>query len=91
VTLSVVIMVLGLVLAAGHFLLAWAERRGWGYCQSTDRPRPRSLGLFEEIYQPSISHVIDQQMQQETEADQSARADRCVDVAMDAVGNQAPR
>ena len=71
VALIVVIMVFGLVLAAGHFLLAWAERRGWVYYRSTDRPRPRSLGLFEEIYQPSISHVIDQQVKEETEADQS--------------------
>lgn len=55
-TLSVVIMILGLVLAAGHFLLTWAERRGWEYCRSIDRPSPRSLGLLEEIYQPSISH-----------------------------------
>jgi hypothetical protein len=71
VTLIVVILVFGLVLAAGHFLLTWAERRGWVYFRSTDRPRPRSLGLFEEIYQPSISHLMEQQVTEETEADQS--------------------
>ena len=33
--------------------------------------RPHSLGLFEEIYQPSVSHVIEQQVTEETEADQT--------------------
>lgn len=71
VALIVVIVVLPLVLIAGHVLLTWAERRGWVYYRSTDRPRPRSLGLFEEIYQPSVTHVIDQQITEETEADQA--------------------
>ena len=71
VALIVVIVVLPLVLIAGHLLLTWAERRGWVYYRSTDRPRPRSLGLFEEIYQPSVTHLIDQQITEETEADQA--------------------
>lgn len=65
------IAILALVLVAGHVLLTWAERRGWVYYRSTDRPRPRSLGLFEEIYQPSVTHVIDQEVTEETEADQA--------------------
>lgn len=69
-TLIIVVVVLALVLVSGHLALAWAERRGWVYYRSTDRPRPRSLGLFEEIYQPSISHVMEQQVTEETEADQ---------------------
>jgi hypothetical protein len=64
-------VILMLVLVAGHFLLTWAERRGWVYYRSTDRPKPRSLGLFEEIYQPSTTHVIDQHVTEETEADQA--------------------
>jgi hypothetical protein len=71
VVLAVGVVVLVLVLVAGHILLTWAERRGWIYYRSTDRPRPRSLGLLEEIYQPSITHVIDQQVTEETEADQA--------------------
>ena len=71
VILIAVVVVLSLVLVAGHLLLTWAERRGWVYYRSTDRPRPRSLGLFEEIYQPSVTHVIDQQVTEETEADQA--------------------
>ncbi len=71
VMLIAVVVVLSLVLVAGHLLLTWAERRGWVYYRSTDRPRPRSLGLFEEIYQPSVTHVIDQQVTEETEAEQA--------------------
>jgi len=71
VMLVAVVVVLSLVLVAGHLVLTWAERRGWVYYRSTDRPRPRSLGLFEEIYQPSVTHVIDQQVTEETEADQA--------------------
>ena len=70
VSILVVVTVLALILIAGHLLLTWAEQRGWVYDRSTDRPRPRSLGLFEEIYQPSVSHVIEQQVTEETEADQ---------------------
>jgi len=71
VTLIVVVVVLALALVAGHLTLAWAERHGWVYYRSTDRPRPRSLGPFEEIYQPSISHVMERQVTEETEADQA--------------------
>lgn len=70
VTLVIVVVVVVVVLVSGHLTFAWAERRGWVYYRATDRPRPRSLGLFEEIYQPSFSHVVEQQVTQETEADQ---------------------
>ena len=71
VTLIAVVVILMVVLVAGHFVLTRAERRGWVYYRSTDRPRPRSLGLFEEIYQPSVTHVMDQQLTGITEADQT--------------------
>ena len=71
VALAVGGVVLVVVLVAGHVLLTWAEGRGWVYYRSADRPRPRSLGLLEEIYQPSLTHVIDQQITEETEADQA--------------------
>ena len=70
-----IVAILALVLVAGHVLLTWSERRGWVYYRSTDRPRPRSLGLLEEIYQPSITHVIEQQVTEETEADQAKSGD----------------
>ena len=71
VSLATGVVVLVAVLVAGHLLLTWAEQHGWVYYRSADRPRPRSLGLLEEIYQPSITHVIDQQVTEETEADQA--------------------
>lgn len=71
VVLVAIVVALALVIIGGHLLLTWAERRGWVYYRSTDRPRPHSLGLFEEIYQPSVTHVIDQQVVEETEADQA--------------------
>ena len=69
--LVAIVVALALVIVGGHLLLTWAERRGWVYYRSTDRPKPHSLGLFEEIYQPSVTHVIDQQVVEETEADQA--------------------
>ena len=69
--LIAVVLLLLLVFVAGHLLLTWTERRGWVYYRSADRPRPRSLGLFEEIYQPSVSHVMEQQVTEDTEADQN--------------------
>ena len=71
VMLIAVVLLLLLVFVAGHLLLTWAERCGWVYYRSADRPRPRSLGLFEEIYQPSVSHVMEQQVTEDTEADQN--------------------
>jgi len=71
VVLVAIVVTLALVIVGGHLLLTWAERRGWVYYRSSDRPRPHSLGLFEEIYQPSVTHVIDQQVMEETEADQA--------------------
>ncbi|MGI9585341.1 MAG: hypothetical protein ACR2N7_07090 [Acidimicrobiia bacterium] len=65
-----IVLVLGLVALIVHLLLTWFEKRGWVYYRSTDRPRPQSLGLLEEIYQPSVSHVIEQQVTEETEAAQ---------------------
>ncbi len=71
VVLVAIVVTLALVIVGGHLLLTWAERRGWVYYRSSDRPRPHSLGLFEEIYQPSVTHVTDQQVMEETEADQA--------------------
>ncbi|MGB9358154.1 MAG: hypothetical protein WCC01_06325 [Acidimicrobiia bacterium] len=71
VVLVAIVTILALVIVGGHLVLTWAERRGWVYYRSTDRPRPHSLGLFEEIYQPSVTHVIDQQVVEETEANQA--------------------
>ena len=67
-------LVLALAVAAAtvHLVLSWMARRGWVYYRSQDRPRPSSLGLIEEIYQPSMEHVIDEEARERTVADQEA-------------------
>ena len=54
-----------------HLALSWMERRGWIWYRAPARPKPISLGLVEEIYQPSIHHAIEQQVTEATEADQT--------------------
>lgn len=72
----VIVIGLGVALAAAaavvHLLLTWMAGRGWVYYRSSDRPRPSSLGLIEEIYQPSMEHVIDEEARERTVADQEA-------------------
>ena len=68
-------VVVGIVVVAGHLTLTWAARRGWIYYRDSNRPRPHTLGLVEEIYQPSIEHVIDQEVSEATEADQAESGD----------------
>lgn len=75
--LVVVSIVTVLAIAAGlvHFLLTWMDRRGWIWYRTKDRPKPASLGLLEEIYQPSVEHVIEHQISDETGADQAAKGE----------------
>jgi hypothetical protein len=71
VVLTVILVAVAALLIGGHLLLTSAERRGWIYYRTKDRPRPHSLGLLEQIYQPSITHVIDYEVTEQTEADQA--------------------
>lgn len=72
------VIVLGVVLALGvaalivHVALTWADRRGWVYYRNPKRPPPRSLGILEEIYQPSVHHFVEEMVSKETEADSEA-------------------
>lgn len=68
-------VVLGILVVGGHLTLTWAARHGWVYYRTAERPRPHTLGLIEEIYQPSIEHVIDQEVSEATEADQAESGD----------------
>ncbi len=72
---SAVILVLGLTAFMTHVLLTQFEKRGWVYYRSTDRPRPRSLGMLEEIYQPSMTHVIVQETLEDSVKDDSESGD----------------
>jgi hypothetical protein len=67
--------VLGAAAVAVHLILSWMARRGWVYYRTENRPRPSSLGLIEEIYQPSTEHVIDEQTRERTETDQDERGE----------------
>ena len=72
-TLELVLAVVGIavILVALDRFLRYAGRRGWVFNKYNPKPsRPRSLGLFEEIYQPSIQHVIDFEITDRTDAEQ---------------------
>ena len=60
-----------LVVAAAvvHVALTWADRKGWVWYRNADRPPPHTLGLLEEVYHPSMHHVIDEEVRDATEAD----------------------
>jgi hypothetical protein len=51
----------GVFIFGVHRLLRWAERRGYIYYLEKPHRRPPSLGLLEEIYQPSMEHVIEEE------------------------------
>ena len=70
-----IVVVLTLVAGIVHLLLTLADRRGLVWYRNPDRPPPRSLGMLEEIYQPSIEHTIEAEVTDETEADQAASGD----------------
>ncbi len=70
VILAVAVVVVVFIAAiATHLLLRWMGRKGWIFYGGDERPRPMSLGLLEEIYQPSVEHVIAQQVTEDTERD----------------------
>jgi pheromone shutdown protein TraB len=70
-----VVAVVGIVLAVGHISLTWANDHGWVYYRNPDAPRGRSLGLLEEIYQPSSVHVVDQKTLEDSIRDQAESSD----------------
>ena len=70
-----VVVVLGIAALTVHLILSWANRRGYVYYRNPERPPPHTLGLLEEIYQPSIEHVIEQETSDETRADQTDSGD----------------
>ncbi len=66
-----VIVTLLLIAFTVHLLLTWFDKRGWVYYRNPNRPPPKSLGILEEIYQPSVSHAIEEETKQAIEADQA--------------------
>lgn len=66
-----IVVTLGIAALTVHLILTWAERRGWVYYRSKDRPTAPPLGLIEEIYRPSMTHVIEERSEAEARADQA--------------------
>jgi hypothetical protein len=55
----------------------WAGKRGWVY--NKHNPRPRGSGtsmLVDQIYQPSMHHVIDEQTSERTRAEQDESGEK---------------
>ena len=70
--IAALILALALIVGSAlHLALTWANHKGWVYYRNEHRPPPRTLGLLEEIYQPSIEHVIDEETSEQTRADQA--------------------
>ncbi len=70
-----VVVVLGIMAFATHLLLTWFEKQGWVYYRSTERPRPKPIGMLDEIYQPSMTHVVDQETLEDSLKDQTESGD----------------
>lgn len=56
----------------------WAADRGWTYNKHNPRPPGSGYapGAFDEIFQPSIEHVIEEQTSEEIRADQDEAGDK---------------
>jgi hypothetical protein len=68
IVLGVMATVLALALVANS---RWAAKRGWVF--NRHNPRPPGSGippLLDQIYQPSIEHMIEERTSQSTRADQ---------------------
>lgn len=54
-----------------HRLATWADRRGWIYYRSQDRPRPGGLGMVGQIFHPALEHTIEERRSNRLERDRS--------------------
>jgi hypothetical protein len=57
-----------------HRAALWAERKGWIYYRNR-RGRGVNLGFLDQIYQPAMEHVIEEETQERTVADQAESGD----------------
>ena len=73
-SLGVVALLYGL-----HRIAVYAEHRGWLYYR-TRPPRMRSLGLLEELSDPSVEYRIEEQASEAIRADREESGDREHDV-----------
>jgi hypothetical protein len=69
--LGIFVAVLALAGCGLNRALRWAGNRGWVYNKFNPRPTGSGMPRFlDQIYQPSIEHVIDEQSSEQTQADQ---------------------
>lgn len=62
-----------LVLAL-HLLALYAERRGWIFYR-TRPPRVRMLGLLEELVDPRVEYMVEEETHQSIRADHSEQGE----------------
>jgi hypothetical protein len=74
--LLVTVIVLSFVYGL-HRAALYAESRGWLYYR-TRPPRMRSLGLLEELTDPSVEYRIEEQASESIRADQDSTGDPAV-------------
>ncbi|MBT8197032.1 MAG: hypothetical protein KJO84_00885 [Acidimicrobiia bacterium] len=58
------------VLYGLHRAATWAERRGWVYYRTKDRPRG-GMSLIGQIYHPSIEYTVEEEQSQRLDQDES--------------------
>ncbi|MCJ7780649.1 MAG: hypothetical protein MUQ27_07470 [Acidimicrobiia bacterium] len=70
--------VLATLLTLGFFLNSrWAAQRGWVFNKHNSRPRGSGMPmLLDQIYQPSIEHMIEEQTSEAIRADQDESGDK---------------
>jgi len=77
IVLGFVVATLAVVGYALRRASRWAGERGWVFNKYNPRPRGSGpMGSFEQIFQPSIEHVIDEQSSERIRADQDESGDR---------------
>jgi hypothetical protein len=64
VAIGLIVLLFGL-----HRLAVFAEARGWTFYRIRP-PRVRTLGLFEELIDPEVEHLVEEQRAEEIRADQ---------------------
>jgi hypothetical protein len=74
----VILGVLATALVLGAIMNSrWAATRGWVFNKHNPRPPGNGIPMMlDEIYQPSISHMIEEQTSQSIRADQSESGDK---------------
>ena len=69
-TLGLIVIGVAIVGLSIDRLALWMESKGWIYWRRSERRGSASLGLLETIYQPSMTHVFEEETREQTEADQ---------------------